>query len=84
MFLAVGNPGFALSWLLGQLARYFIDCGVEIVLGVLGVDVRARHREMHLDNMLFGSRLIVKQTTCAARMRSVSCSKWLILSATYP
>ena len=61
MFLTIGNTGLTLPQLLGELARYLVDGGVEVVLSVLSVDVRPGDGEVHFDDMLFGFRLIVEQ-----------------------
>jgi hypothetical protein len=61
VFLTIGNTGLTLPKLLGELARYFVDRGVEVVLSVLGVDVGPRDRKVHFDDMLFRFRLVVEQ-----------------------
>ena len=61
MLPVIGNPGFSFPQLLGQLARDLVNCGIEVVLSMLGIDIGPRHRKMHLYNMLFGFRLVVKQ-----------------------
>jgi hypothetical protein len=61
VFLTIGNAGLTFPKLLGELARYFVDRGVQVVLSVLGVDVGPGDSEVHFDDMLFGFRLVVKQ-----------------------
>jgi len=61
MLLTIGDAGFALPQLLGELARYLVDGGVEIVLGVLRVNVRPGDGEVYFDDMLPGARLVVEQ-----------------------
>ena len=61
MFLTIGDAGLAFPKLLGELARYFVDRGVQVVLSVLGVNVRPVDSEVHFDDMFFGFRLVVEQ-----------------------
>jgi hypothetical protein len=61
VLFTIGNAGLTLPELLGEFARYLVDRGVEVVLGVLGVDVGPGDREVHLDDMLFGFRLVVEK-----------------------
>ena len=42
------DAGLPLAELLHELVHGQIDCGVEVVLGVLGVEILARHRQMDL------------------------------------
>jgi hypothetical protein len=61
MLLAIGNASLALPQLLGKFARYFVDSGIEIVFGILRVDIGARDGKMHLDDMLSCTRLVVEE-----------------------
>jgi hypothetical protein len=61
VFLTIGDAGLAFPKLLGELARYFVDRGVQVVLSVFGVNVRPGDSKVHFDSMFFGFRLVAEQ-----------------------
>ena len=61
MFLAIGDARLAFSELLRKLAGDLVDSGVEVILGILRVNVGAGHSKVHLNDMLSRPRLIMKE-----------------------
>src|SRR5262245_45667852 len=61
MFLAIGDARFAFSELLRKLASNLVDRGIEIILGILRVNIRAGNSKVHLNDMLSRTRLIMKE-----------------------
>jgi hypothetical protein len=61
MFLAIGDPRLAFSELLRKLARDLVDGGVEVILGILRVNVWAGNSKVHLNDMLSRPRLVMKE-----------------------
>jgi hypothetical protein len=61
MLLAIGHARLAFSELLRKLASDLIDSGVEIILGILRVDIGAGDSKVDLNDMLFRPRLVMKE-----------------------
>lgn len=61
MFFRAYQPSFPLAELARKFVDDFIDGRVEILLGVLGMDVRAGHGEVDFDDILFRLRLVVHE-----------------------
>ena len=61
MLLAIGDARLAFSELLRKLASDLVDSGVEIILGILRVNIGAGNSKVHLNDMLSRPRLVMKE-----------------------
>jgi hypothetical protein len=61
MLLAIGYARLAFSELLRKLASHLVDSGIEIILGILRIDIGAGNSEVHLNDVLFRPRLVMQK-----------------------
>ena len=61
MLLAIGDARLAFSELLRKLASDLVDSGVEIILGILGVNIGPGDSKVDLNDMLSRPRLVMQE-----------------------